>query len=133
MRAVLGKRVRPLLAKYRSTVRFYAPTTAFREANDNLLSVIPARGGNLHRAIAALHELQESVRWVLPEEYASFEADAHERLRGGDQSDWPILAATLALECPLWTEDRDFFATGVATWTSDRVEIYLRQQRSANR
>jgi predicted nucleic acid-binding protein len=133
MRAVLGKRVRPLLAKYRSTVRFCAPTTAFREANDNLLSVIPARGGSLHRAITTLHELQESVSWVPPEEFAGFESDAPERLGRGDQSDWPILAATLALDCPLWTEDRDFFGTGVATWTSDRVEIYLRQQRSATR
>jgi len=25
----------------------------------------------------------------------------------------------------VWTEDADFFGTGVATWTSDRVELYL--------
>jgi hypothetical protein len=29
------------------------------------------------------------------------------------------------LECPIWTEVRDFFGTGLATWTSDRVEIFL--------
>jgi hypothetical protein len=34
---------------------------------------------------------------------------------------------------PFWTEDRDFFGTGVATWTSDRVEIYLRQPSPAFR
>ena len=25
----------------------------------------------------------------------------------------------------IWTEDADFFGTGVATWTSDRVALYL--------
>ena len=31
----------------------------------------------------------------------------------------------MALGCPVWTEDADFFGTGVATWTSDRVALYL--------
>ena len=39
--------------------------------------------------------------------------------------DWPILASALALGCPIWTEDADFFGCGVATWTSNRVEIFL--------
>jgi predicted nucleic acid-binding protein len=39
--------------------------------------------------------------------------------------DWPVVAASLALSCPVWTEDHDFFGAGVATWTSANVEIYL--------
>jgi len=62
--------------------------------------------------------------------YGRFESDARERLGQGDHSDWPVLAAALALHCPIWTEDRDFFGVGVATWTSDRVEIYLRPSPS---
>ncbi|MEP7369704.1 MAG: PIN domain-containing protein [Dermatophilaceae bacterium] len=27
---------------------------------------------------------------------------------------------------PIWTEDQDFFGTGFPTWTTDRVELYLR-------
>jgi len=27
--------------------------------------------------------------------------------------------------CPVWTEDADFFGTGVATWTSDRIALYF--------
>jgi predicted nucleic acid-binding protein len=42
-----------------------------------------------------------------------------------DEDDWPILASALALGCPIWTEDTDFFGCGVATWTTDRVELYL--------
>ncbi|HZC23037.1 MAG TPA: PIN domain-containing protein [Candidatus Binatia bacterium] len=28
---------------------------------------------------------------------------------------------------PIWTEDADFFGAGVATWTTDRVELLLRE------
>jgi hypothetical protein len=30
------------------------------------------------------------------------------------------------LDFPIWTEDQDFFGSGVATWITDRVELYLR-------
>ena len=42
----------------------------------------------------------------------------------------PDVAGALALSCGIWTEDADFFGTGVAVWTSSRVEIYLRSQRT---
>jgi hypothetical protein len=48
--------------------------------------------------------------------------EARERLARRDPEDWPMLAAALALGCPIWTEDTDFFGCGVATWTSDRVQ-----------
>jgi hypothetical protein len=38
-----------------------------------------------------------------------------------------VLATALALECPIWTEDADFFGAGVATRTTDRVELLLRE------
>jgi hypothetical protein len=42
-----------------------------------------------------------------------------------DADDWPALACALLLDCPVWTEDADFFGTGVATWTTSRVKLYL--------
>jgi predicted nucleic acid-binding protein len=59
------------------------------------------------------------------------EAEARQRLRGRDEEDWPVLAAALSLSCAIWTEDTDFFGTGVAVWTSDRVEIFLKEQSEA--
>jgi hypothetical protein len=29
------------------------------------------------------------------------------------------------LDCPIWTEDQDFFGSGVATWTTNTVLMYL--------
>lgn len=39
--------------------------------------------------------------------------------------DWPGVAAALLLNCPVWTEGQDFFGTGLSTWTTATVEIYL--------
>ena len=46
-------------------------------------------------------------------------------MRSRDEEDWPILAAALALGCPIWTEDAGFFGIGIGTWTTDRVELFL--------
>jgi predicted nucleic acid-binding protein len=62
--------------------------------------------------------------------YGEFEAEARERLGQRDPEDWPILAAALALGCPIWTEDTDFFGCGVATWTSRSVQMFLRGRPS---
>jgi predicted nucleic acid-binding protein len=50
---------------------------------------------------------------------------ARKRIHRRDEDDRPILASALAPGCPIWTEDTDFFGRGVATWTTDRVELYL--------
>jgi predicted nucleic acid-binding protein len=46
-------------------------------------------------------------------------------MAGRDLRDWPVVALALTLNLPIWTEDRDFFGSGVATWTIDRIELYL--------
>ena len=60
--------------------------------------------------------------------YAVFEDEARQRLRGRDEDDWPVLAAALGLACAIWTEDADFFGTGIAVWTTNRIEIFLKAQ-----
>ncbi|HWB96794.1 MAG TPA: PIN domain-containing protein [Bryobacteraceae bacterium] len=52
------------------------------------------------------------------------------RLQKRDEEDWPVLATALALKCPIWTEDADFFGAGIATWTTDRVELLLRDAQT---
>ena len=57
--------------------------------------------------------------------YGDFEAEARKRLAARDPDDWPILAAALALDCPIWTGHADFFGCGVATWTSASIDSFL--------
>jgi predicted nucleic acid-binding protein len=80
---------------------------------------------------AAIEYLQHSVEPVDQEFYVLFEADARQRLRGRDEDDWPVLATALGLACAVWTEDSDFFETGIAVWTTSRVEIFLQAQVKA--
>lgn len=49
--------------------------------------------------------------------YAMFESEARLRLRGRDENDWPVLAPALGPACGVWTENADFFGTGIALWT----------------
>ena len=125
MRAVLGKGTRALLAKYGTRAELVAPDTAFDEARKRLPQVIERRKLPEEPFMAYLDSLTEIVRAVEVGVYAGFEAIARNRLARRDENDWPILAAALALGCPIWTEDTDFFGCGVATWTTDRVEFYL--------
>jgi predicted nucleic acid-binding protein len=77
---------------------------------------------------ASLEYLRNIIETVTPELYAVFESEARQRLRGRDEGDWPILATALGLACAVWTEDTDFFGTGVAVWTTNRIEIFLKEQ-----
>ncbi|MCU0246845.1 MAG: PIN domain-containing protein [Bryobacter sp.] len=58
--------------------------------------------------------LLDTVLAVQERVYQDAEFEARARL--ADQSDWPVLALSLTLQCGIWTHDRDFCGTGVATW-----------------
>ena len=66
--------------------------------------------------VAALEYVRNVISPVYGDLYGAFEDEARERLRGRDEGDWPILATALGLACPLWSEDADFFGTGIAVW-----------------
>jgi len=52
-------------------------------------------------------------------------AAALSRIGARDPDDWPVVACALLLNCPIWTEDRDFFGVGVPIWTTALVELYF--------
>lgn len=126
VRAVLGKRVREVFETYCEDVTFFVPAAAYAEAEEHLPRLVIKRGGDPEKALALLRAVRELVEVIESEFYMEFEDEARERLGQRDPEDWPILAAALALSCPIWTEDTDFFGCGVATWTSNRVQVFLR-------
>jgi predicted nucleic acid-binding protein len=131
IRAVLGRRVRQLLEEYAHGVRFYAPDVAYADAEKYLPPLLTERGKPVADVAGTLRYLQRLVEPVDEESYSVYEDDARERLHGRDEEDWPILATALALACAIWTEDTDFFGTGVAVWTSNRIEIFLKAQTTS--
>jgi predicted nucleic acid-binding protein len=125
IRAVLGKRVRELLVDNAERVQFFSPDVAYADARKYLPALLEKRGVKSESAIAVLNALQTIV-WPLElDVYAGFKSQALQRIAMRDVDDWPVLACAMAIGCPVWTEDADFFGTGVATWTSDRVGLYL--------
>jgi len=126
---VLGRRVWQLIDTYAAQgVRFFAPDVVFEDAEKYLPLLLKKRDKPVADLSASLQYLRNIIEPVAPELYAVFESDARQRLRGRDENDWPVLATALALACPIWTEDEDFFGTGVAAWTTNRIEIFLKQQ-----
>jgi predicted nucleic acid-binding protein len=127
IRAVLGRRVRQLIEVYANRgVRFFAPDIVFEDAEKYLPELLKKRGQS--PADVSLQYLRNIIEPVSLELYAVFEKDARHRLHGRDEHDWPVLAAALALACAVWTEDTDFFGSGVAVWTTNRIEIFLKEK-----
>jgi predicted nucleic acid-binding protein len=129
IRAVLGRRVRQLIDTYAGQgVRFFAPDVAFGDAEKYLPPLLKNGESPTPTFRHRSNTCETSSETVTPELYAVFESEARQRLRGRDESDWPILATALGLACAVWTEDADFFGTGVAVWTTNRIEIFLKGQ-----
>jgi predicted nucleic acid-binding protein len=97
----------------------------------NISPLLRKRGKSDADVSTSLRYLQHLVELVDRESYGAFEDEARQRLRGRDESDWPVLATALALSYPIWTEDADFFGTGIAVWTTSRVEIFLKAQTNS--
>jgi predicted nucleic acid-binding protein len=123
IRAVLGTKVFDLLNKYYVTTAFFAPDEAFDDAEKYLPQIFEKRGINWDIGASVLQKIPTLVQRIEFDVYCEFESKARQRIR--DVRDWSVLATTLTLDCPVWTEDQDFFGSGVATWTTNTVSMYL--------
>lgn len=125
IRAILGNKVRALITTHIETVDFFTPDVCLADAQKYLpilfekrcLPVEPALN-LLTQFVCLLHIIDESV-------YSDSEEEARQRIKSRDIRDWPIVATALTLNCPIWTEDQDFFGAGIATWTSDRIHVFF--------
>jgi predicted nucleic acid-binding protein len=128
----LGVRARHLVDVYAGEVWFCAPQVAFDDARRNLDDIAVRRGWNLEKRAngrALLDALDDVIHIVDADTYTLERDEAWRRIATRDSDDWPIAATALVISAPIWTEDNDFFGTGIATWTTDRVELYLSDER----
>jgi len=127
VRAVLGKRVRAVIEAHAEEVSFFVPEAAYFEVEEHLPTLVVKHGGNPEKALSLLRCLRSLMVPIGNDFYGEFETEARQRLTAQDPEGWPILASALAVGCPIWTEDTDFFGCGVAIWTSDRVSMFLKK------
>lgn len=72
-----------------------------------------------------LTSLKSLVQVVDKNIYQERADEAQQRIKIRDIHDWPVIASALTLNCPIWTEDQDFFGTGIPTWTTDRIYLFF--------
>ena len=125
IRAVLGKKVRDTIQTFAPTTQFFTPDLCYDDAVKYLPILFAKRNLPSEDALDVLANLTCLIQIVDNSLYSLYEAEAKQRIAVRDINDWSIVAVSLMLDCPIWTEDRDFFGTGVATWTSDRIHLYL--------
>ena len=125
IRAVLGTQVRQLIFENAAAVKFFAPDVAYADARKYLPALLKKRGVNATTAVLVLDRLAGIVQPIDAELYEGMRQQALQRIAACDADDWPVLACAMTLGCPVWTEDADFFGSGVATWTSDRIALYF--------
>jgi len=126
VRAAWGNRVRAILEQFRDRATFSAPSVCRSDARRRIPEICRKNDLEQNVALGFLNDVEKVVRFPELTYYGFRERDARERIQARDPDDWPVIATALALDLPIWTEDRDFFGCGVATWITNTVEIYLR-------
>ncbi|HYI39151.1 MAG TPA: PIN domain-containing protein [Allosphingosinicella sp.] len=118
--AALGRSMPLFLDLAERGVEILAPLPMLREAKARI-----DRDANLidDEANRRLEELLEVVTPLPIEAIAAHEQAARDRLEFHNQSDWPLLAASMALEADIWTRNRDLFGTGVALWATRNIRF----------
>lgn len=126
IRAVLGSKVRHFIERYCESVAFYATEANTVEAEFYLSTELAAKR-NLSESVwrPVFNGVMNTVQIITDDILTEVECKAKARISSRDVNDWPAVAAALLLDCPIWTEDKDFFGAGVATWTTATVELYL--------
>ncbi len=125
IRAVLGPRVRELIFRNASHVSFFTPCVCLDDARKYLPEILVARQVDPAPAMNLLEGIAQHVQILEYEWLEDFEQTAKERMQKRDLADWPVLAAALALGCPIWTHDADFFGVGVVTWSTQHIESFF--------
>ena len=126
IRAVLGSRVRHLIEYYCESVAFYMAEANAKEAEFYLSTELAAKR-NLSEEIwrPVFNGILNTVQIIADDVLMDVESKAKARIASRDVNDWPAVAAALLLDCPVWTEDKDFLGAGVAIWTTATVELFL--------
>jgi predicted nucleic acid-binding protein len=66
------------------------------------------------------------IEWKAATEYEDHREQAESRIAARDPDDWPTLALSLKFGVPIWSQDKDFSATGVEVVTTGELLDSLR-------
>jgi len=125
IRAVLGKRVRDLIMTYSESVEFFIPDICVEDANKYLPILFEKRDMPVQLALEVFSNIKRMLQVIDKNIYQVYATEAQKRMKNRDVYDWPVVATALTFNCSIWTEDQDFFGSGIPTWTTDRIHIFF--------
>jgi predicted nucleic acid-binding protein len=125
IRAVLGNKVRDLLITHSGSVDFFIPDICMEDAQKYLPIIFKKRNIPTDSALEILSYLKNLLQVVDKNIYQRRCEEAQKRMKNRDLHDWPVVATALTLNSPIWTEDQDFFGSGIPTWTTDRIHLFF--------
>ena len=128
IRAVLGSKVRNLLIEFSQSVEFFTPDVCLEDAQKYLPILFEKRSLPAEPALKVLSNLQCLLKIIDKSLYQEQAMEAQQRIKNRDFHDWPIVATALTFNAPIWTEDQDFFGSGLPTWTTDRIHIFFEKK-----
>jgi predicted nucleic acid-binding protein len=108
---------------------FLTPDVCLDDAREYVPQIAASKNLDMALVREGLDCVLNIVEIVPASLYSQYQSEAISRIKQRDLDDWPILATALLFNCPIWTEDQDFFGTGVPTWTSDRIYLYFQSEK----
>ena len=91
-----------------------------------LPSVGARKGLDVAKLMEELRLLPITV--VQRETHLPFEQEARRRMAARDPDDWPAVALALALDVPIWSQDKDLQESGMRVYTTGQLLDALRQE-----
>lgn len=126
IRAVLGNKVRNYLINNNEHVDFFTPDVCIEDAKKYLPIIFEKRNLSPTISLEVLSHIKNFLHIIDHDIYQERIIEAQQRMNKKDLDDWPVVATALSFNCPIWTEDRDFFGVGLPTWTTDRIHIFFK-------
>lgn len=99
--------------------RCLAAQAVAEEIAEHLPKLAERRGLDASLLLAALSVMP--VEWMPAEVYESNRAEAERRMARRDPEDWPTVALALTQDLPIWSQDKDMEAAGVAVYTTGEL------------
>lgn len=89
------------------------------EIAEHLPELASKRRLDLALLLAALQLMP--VEWQPAASYELFREEGVRRMASRDPEDWPTVAVALSLSVPIWSQDRDFEASGIRIYTTGEL------------
>jgi predicted nucleic acid-binding protein len=121
--ALIRGRARVILARPHGS-RFLAAEAVREEVMRYLPTLARRRSLDLDEVQSAFAVMP--VEWQAPDVYSPFRERALDRIRHRDPDDWPTVALALALDLPIWSQDKDLAASGLTVYTTGQLLDALR-------